>query len=275
MFSIVIPCYGKAGYLPETLDSVLAQTCDCWECLIVDDGSPDETASIAKNYIDRDTRFRYLFQSNAGVSQARNFGIRNARYHFILTLDADDKIHPSYLEKAQQVFNSQPNIDIVYSDKAYFDGKIGVRQLPDFSIEAMLYENVVNIASVFRKEVWEKTGGYSPDFKHGAEDRDFWLSAVECGFTFYKIPEVLFYYRVLPQSRDKVYKGDLAKRTVTHNLLVKRHIDLYQDTLGPALQAYHQAVQYRKALNSIHRHWWFKWQFGLWKRMKNNLPHYD
>ena len=64
LVSIIVPCYNQAQYLPETLDSVLAQTYPYWECIIVNDGSPDNTEEIAKHYCEKDNRFKYLFKEN-------------------------------------------------------------------------------------------------------------------------------------------------------------------------------------------------------------------
>lgn len=73
--SIIVPCYKQAEFLPETLDSVLSQTYSNWECIIVNDGSPDNTEEIAKIYQSKDTRIKYLFKNNEGIAIARNTGI--------------------------------------------------------------------------------------------------------------------------------------------------------------------------------------------------------
>ena len=78
LVSIIIPCYNLSQYLPETLDSVLAQTYQSWECIIINDGSIDNTEKITKLYVDKDKRFKYIYQNNQGVSSARNNGIRNS-----------------------------------------------------------------------------------------------------------------------------------------------------------------------------------------------------
>ena len=75
LVSIIVPCYNQAQYLPETLDSVLAQTYPYWECIIVNDGSPDNTEEIAKHYCEKDSRFKYVYKENGGLSSARNVSL--------------------------------------------------------------------------------------------------------------------------------------------------------------------------------------------------------
>ncbi|MDT8303007.1 MAG: glycosyltransferase family 2 protein, partial [Sedimentisphaerales bacterium] len=100
--SIIIPCYQQAHFLPDALASVQSQTCADWECLIVDDGSPDATAAVAKESTGKDSRFRYLYKHNGGLSSARNSGLDHAKGRYIQFLDADDVILPQKLEQQLQ-----------------------------------------------------------------------------------------------------------------------------------------------------------------------------
>ena len=102
MVSVIVPCYNQAIYLPEALNSLLAQTYQCWEAIVVNDGSPDETEKVALEYTWKDSRIKYVFKENGGLSSARNKGIELAQGEFILPLDADDIIHPEYMEKAME-----------------------------------------------------------------------------------------------------------------------------------------------------------------------------
>ena len=92
LFSIVIPAYNRAKFLPRAINSVLKQDVSNWELIIVDDGSTDETGKIAKQYNDR--RIKYVYQENKGEAGARNTGIKNAKATYICFLDSDDE----YLE---------------------------------------------------------------------------------------------------------------------------------------------------------------------------------
>lgn len=96
-FSIVIPTYNRAHMLPKALESVYHQTFPDWECIIVDDGSTDNTKEIVQKWTDRDNRFRYIYQQNAERSAARNKGIENAKGEWICFLDSDDYFLPERL----------------------------------------------------------------------------------------------------------------------------------------------------------------------------------
>lgn len=99
LVSVVIPAYNAAGVIRDALESVRIQTFPAWETVIVDDGSTDDTCSIAERYVRLDSRFRLIRQSNAGVGAARNTGIRQAEGRYIAPLDADDFWTPDKLER--------------------------------------------------------------------------------------------------------------------------------------------------------------------------------
>ena len=90
--SVIVPCYNQAQFLDEALMSVLNQSYANWECLIINDGSPDNTEDVALRWCNKDERFVYLKKENGGLCAARNMGIEKATGEFILPLDADDKI---------------------------------------------------------------------------------------------------------------------------------------------------------------------------------------
>jgi glycosyltransferase involved in cell wall biosynthesis len=96
--TVIVPCYNQAAYLDEALQSVLNQTYLYWECIIVNDGSTDQSEVKAKEWTEKDHRFKYFYQKNSGLCSARNFGIKKAQGEFILPLDADDKLGENYLK---------------------------------------------------------------------------------------------------------------------------------------------------------------------------------
>ena len=97
LVSIIIPAYNYAHYLPFTLDSVKRQSLSDWECLIIDDGSSDNTKQLSEQYTNTDSRFKYYYKNNGGLSSARNYGIKHASGKYILFLDADDLIETQNL----------------------------------------------------------------------------------------------------------------------------------------------------------------------------------
>ena len=116
--SIIVPVYNSDKYLKECIDSILNQTYKEWECLIVDDGSTDNSAKIIKTYIKGDVRFKYTYQTNKGVSVARNTGFKLASGDFINFLDGDDTFLPNKLKEQVGVFLKK-NLLIFYKSALY------------------------------------------------------------------------------------------------------------------------------------------------------------
>ncbi|MBO7119163.1 MAG: glycosyltransferase family 2 protein [Bacteroidaceae bacterium] len=100
--SVIIPIYNVEKYLRRALDSLLAQTHESWEAILVDDGSPDSCGAIADDYAARDSRFKVFHQTNQGVSAARNLGMEQASGQYVLFLDPDDFFHPQLMELCLQ-----------------------------------------------------------------------------------------------------------------------------------------------------------------------------
>ena len=97
-FSIIVPCYNAEKYIHKLIDSVIAQSISDWELILIDDGSKDNTAGICREAAKNDSRIRYIYQDNAGVSNARNHGLKEARGMYITCIDSDDWIEPNFLE---------------------------------------------------------------------------------------------------------------------------------------------------------------------------------
>ncbi len=196
--SVVIPCYNQAQYLAEAVQSVFAQTYPHWEIVIVNDGSPDRTSEVAQGLILRhpDRKIRLIEKANGGLADARNAGIRFARGQYILPLDADDRIDPTFLAKTVALLDGQPGIAIAYTDWVYFGGHNTRRAALDYDFARLCKkENLFTCTSLFRREAWEAAGGYNPNMTRGVEDWDFWIGCGEKGFVGQRIPEPLFFYR--------------------------------------------------------------------------------
>ncbi|MEJ0030732.1 MAG: glycosyltransferase family A protein [Bacteroidota bacterium] len=114
MVSIIVPCYNQAEFLADVLNSVISQTYSDWECIVVDDGSPDNTTEVAAQFTSRDQRISVVTKKNGGLSDARNFGILRSKGKYILPLDADDRIGPDYLKLAVEALEKDPSLRVVY-----------------------------------------------------------------------------------------------------------------------------------------------------------------
>jgi glycosyltransferase involved in cell wall biosynthesis len=201
LVTVVIPCYDLGAFLEEAVDSVLAQTLTQVEVMVVDDGSTDPATRALLDGFER-PRTRTLRSRHRGVSGARNAAIREARGRFILPLDADDRIAPSYLEKAVLVLEKEPDVGIVECEAELFGERQGRWERPRFAMPDFLLGNTLAPASLFRVEDFHRTRGYNDNMVHGWEDFDFWLSIVALGRRVVRIPETLLFYRVRHDSRS-------------------------------------------------------------------------
>ncbi|MCI5161842.1 MAG: glycosyltransferase family 2 protein, partial [Candidatus Electrothrix sp. AX5] len=187
--SVVIPCYNQGAFIDETINSVLAQTCQDFEIIVVNDGSTDPFTAKHLQQLNF-PKTRVLHTENQGLSSARNNGIREAQGEYILPLDADDRIGPTYLEQAVRLLDADPAVGIVYCKARFFGDRNGEWQLPEYSLEEMLLNNVIFCTSFFRRADWEEVGGFDPAMIYGWEDYDFWLSLIERGRQVQRIPEI-------------------------------------------------------------------------------------
>lgn len=116
LVSIIIPTYNRADLIGETLDSILAQTYQNWECIVVDDGSTDGTNSLMDEYVKQDIRFKYLINERTkGAQGARNIGLLNAKGGFIQFFDSDNIMYAHYLKVKMSAFQQNKDFDIITS----------------------------------------------------------------------------------------------------------------------------------------------------------------
>lgn len=200
LVSVIIRCYNLGAYLDEAVGSVLAQSHQNYEVIIVDDGSTDPaTVRLLDGYIRPNTKILRI--PNQGLAAALNVGIASAHGQYILPLDADDKIDKSYLSKASKILDDHPEIGIVYCRASYFGARTGEWKLASFSLETMLIKNLIFVSAMFRKKTWQEIGGFNYKMVHGYEDYDFWLSILELeNIGVHRIDEILFHYRIRENS---------------------------------------------------------------------------
>jgi glycosyltransferase involved in cell wall biosynthesis len=226
--SVISPCYNHGKYINEMLESIFNQTFADYEVILVNDGSTDDTREILER-ITHD-KVKIIHTGNKGPSHARNLAVEHASAPIILNVDADDKIASTFLEKAFDLFNSDPGIGIIYCDVEFFGDRSGKFVLEDYSVENMLNDNRIVAQAFFRKEDWLLAGGYSHELIYTAEDWDFWLSIIELGRKVVKIPEPLVYYRTYKnpeESRSGRMKRDRIKVVNTLLTIFHRHEGLY------------------------------------------------
>lgn len=209
LISVIVPCYNQSEYLNEALYSLLNQTYSNWECIIVNDGSTDDTENIALSFCKKDKRFRYYLKTNGGLSSARNFGLKFAEGEFIQFLDCDDLLPPNKLITHLNFIKSQ-HCDIVFGrNKRFYNDDLSTSEyaILSFSIDInkleniiprILAENMFVVHSAFiKREVTNIVGQFNESLK-GMEDWEYWIRAAFNGldFKYCSNPEGDVLYRI-------------------------------------------------------------------------------
>lgn len=219
--TVVIPCYNHAHYLPEALNSVLAQTFTDWEAIIVDDGSTDNTLDVAIQFTD--ARIRYVYQENQGLSAARNTGIRQANGQYLAFLDADDEWEPEFLTQCLAVLQQNNSLGFVYSRTCFVNPegeklpKLGGQALSGQQFrERILAGGFFPVhAAVVRRSVLDATGEFDTSLT-SVEDWDLWLRISKM-YPVQGIEAPLARYRVYPGSMstnaERMHRNRMAVLT--------------------------------------------------------------
>lgn len=230
--SIIVPCYNGAKYIRETLDCLQKQTIDDWECIIVNDGSTDNSLEILKEYAAKDSRYKYVDKENGGPAIARNTAIAASSGKYILPLDADDLIAPSYAEKAINYFEQHSNCKLVYCKMMNFGIRNGLEEMDRYNFRDLPYCNCIFSSCIYKRESFNMTHGYNPNMVIMNEDWDFLLSLLNEKDEVYCIPEVLFYYRQHGLSRNKKSVEQLAKAKLQ---MIFNHPEIYKQDMNRTL----------------------------------------
>ncbi len=194
LVSIIIPCYNPTHFLLEALDSALTQTYEPIEIVMVNDGSdiPD-ACELLKSLTPRVTH--YIDQANAGPASARNAGLRAAHGMYVLPLDADDRLAPTFVSECFAALQANPKAAFAYTDYRVFGDTAYVERSGDYNLYNLLDRNTIPYASLIRRADWELAGGYDESVRVNYEDWDFWLRLGERERFGYHLPRVLFEYR--------------------------------------------------------------------------------
>lgn len=204
LVSVVIPCYNYGQFLPEAIESALAQTFQRFEVLVIDDGSTDEhTKRVLEGLCYPKTRVTH--QANQGLAQTRNNGAAMATGKYICYLDADDTIEPTYLEKTLSVLESDESLGCCFSWVQCFGERESIWKTADLEPYFLRQYTTAPSHSVIRKEAWEAVRrqngcGFLGKYNGYFEDWVFWIDLVECGFRGQVIKEPLIRYRVHKNS---------------------------------------------------------------------------
>jgi glycosyltransferase involved in cell wall biosynthesis len=229
--SIIIPIYSAEKYVAATIQSVLEQTYQLFELLLIDDGTPDKSIEICQQFT-ADPRVRIIRQENRGVSAARNNGIRHARGEYIAFLDADDLWVPEKLEKHVKHLDNSPTVGVSFSYSEFIDEagrSLGIYNATEYKTvtpASILCRNPIGNGSciVLRSEVFaairfqQNLHGTTEDVYfdeepriQASEDAECWLRiAVQTNWKFEVIPECLTLYRLHPEGNSAKLQRKLS-----------------------------------------------------------------
>lgn len=239
LVSVIIPCYNHGKFIHDAIDSILKQTYQNLEIIVVDDGSDDGNTETILNKINL-PKTKVYRKVNGGPASARNFGIQKSSGQYILTLDADDRFHPSFLEKAVQILEHSDRIGMVtsYITRIYKNSEEKV-ELTGGDVSSFITKHEASASLLYRYRCWEDADGYDENIP-GFEDWDFALSVTKKEWTVYSIPEYLFFYRDIEYSQ---YNRDLPLRPKIMSYLTKKHESVFKEHLAEIVYANEMLIQ--------------------------------
>jgi glycosyltransferase involved in cell wall biosynthesis len=249
LVSVVIPAYNQDAYLATAIESVLHQTHQYFEIIVVDDGSTDNTPLVVDRFSEH---VRYLRQENQGLAGARNTGIRNAVSKLICLLDADDEWLPRYLERMVQMFVEDPGAAVYYCCAQAMD-KDG-KKLPqvlgcnlhatDQLLDVIIRANFLIPSTVMMNYETIKSGDYfDVDFRR-LQDKEMWIRLLKQGYYFRGLTEILVKYRI----HDESLSVDVASSRQALMAIAVKHFGM--EDQDPQLWS----RQKRLAYGAIYRH---------------------
>ena len=241
LVSVIIPSYNSAAYLPEAIESVLAQSYRPLEIIVIDDGSTDNTREQLQPYL---TKISYLYQANQGVSAARNAGIRRASGELIAFLDADDTWAPEKLARQVEAFRPHPEAGVCFTDFSKFNDtgilrpssltenlQRWAREHPDVAEdvsfgslypELLQHNCVVTISVLARREALQAAGPFDETFRM-CEDYDLWLR-LALSYPFVYLNRVLCGYRYRPDSSSGPLEAREALWDIHNIKVLEKHL---------------------------------------------------
>lgn len=262
--SVLIPCYNAEKFIFSTVSSVLNQTYQDFEIIIVNDGCHDNTENIVKSF--NDSRIVYIYQENAGPSAARNKGIKNASGDYIAFLDADDFWYPEKLKKQMKVFDENPNINIVYNAtiteeegtlKTHIDKYRNYPTKEDFMRYLLCNMFTISSSVVIKKSALYEAGLFNEDIKP-AEDWDLWMRLAK-NHNFYYIDEVLV--KLFRPQTSLSRSGSIDNMKKNHLAILDKFFNIPENN-----------KLYEKMKGEAYAHQYFMFGLALFYQNRSNPP---
>jgi glycosyltransferase involved in cell wall biosynthesis len=216
LVSVIIPCHNQAVFLAEAIGSALQQTHQPVEVMVVDDGSTDDTVRVAQAH-----PVQLLTQARQGVCAAVNAGIGASHGQFVMRLDADDILEPSYVAETLAALAERPAAQFAYTEVSYFGALQGTYPVEEFDPNSLAERNYIHASALMRRAAFECVGGYDEQMATArCEDWDLWL-----GFAEHDLPGVLVRKPLLRYRRYA---------TTSRNTLDWRSLSLWRRNLAMA-----------------------------------------
>lgn len=248
LVSIIIANYNYARFLPEAIESALAQTHPAIEVIVIDDGSRDDSIAVANRY-----DISVLAQENQGVCAARNNAAAVARGKYILFLDADDLLFPDSIARLLvKLANAPTNIGYAYGQMEYFDSRTGIFASREFDPVALAQDNYICVTTLIRKEIFDRVGGFDRGFSL-REDWEFYIRLLHAGFRGTFLAE--------PVLRYRKHKEPTRKKTKQpKNIAATR------------LEYLYPRFFIRRILKHPWRHLYYRWRFRIGPDVRHYGP---
>ena len=258
LISVIIPCHNSAKYIQETLDSLLAQTWTNFEVIMIDDASTDNTVEILKQYQQNDARLHLIEQKiNTYCVKARQNAITHAKGEYLVCLDSDDKLAPTYLEKCVLAAEQDKSLSIVYTDGVLFGRVNKPWILPEFNPRDFLLHCSIYITALIRKSDFDAVGGFDTSLTL-CEDWELFISLIERGAKVHRIREPLFFYRRRENHSSATDAASQARQSDNVLKIYTKHYDFYKSHSI----YFHDLIAARNKENKYyekpHRKWFYK-----------------
>ena len=261
LVSVIVPCYNNEITIQETIASILEQSYDNIEIIIVNDGSTDNSENVIKKIISEHKNITYIFQENNGPSYTRNQGALVAKGFYMVFIDADDTIDSKFIEKYVAAFDENDDLQLVYSRAEFFGDKKGEWKLPDYNLKNFISENCIPIFAMMKREEFLKAGLFDTNLKY-LEDWELWINMTKNNNSVYRIPEILYKYRKVKKSNsltnlNKVNDVQDASRLYIYN----KHYDFFKEndfSISNLMKQNNDATKYKNKYNNI----WYRKLFN-------------
>ncbi len=217
LISVIIPSYNAAAYVGEAIDSVLAQAYDNIELILVDDGSTDHTAEVARQYADS---LRYIYQENGGIGAARNTGVRASSGNLLAFLDADDIWVANKLVLQLAAFARQPELDVVYGHaRQFYSPEVSEEFKNQKGYAKEVMPATLSTAMLIKRDSFLRVGYYQEG--DWIVDQQWYLESQEAGVHQLVLDDILYLRRIHENNHSiqyadqkKTAQFELAKRAL-------------------------------------------------------------